>query len=207
MYSAFPALPLSLRVLFSPPFCLPVASLAVPPLVAFPPLFSFLFFLPRSMFSTVILTRMYNDEISAVTPVFPRRPLINSYLAFVRLTSGAGSSRHCQAKSCPSCTRRLEIAWEFPRISNETGIVGVFVHIWFAESRVNSPVVMQLFNAGINTFVITCHGGRIHDLLDRSREEIAMFDCRYQDSLHSKNTVEKLWWLIVYSKNHSGSFT
>lgn len=30
MYSAFPALPLSLRVLFSPPFCLPVASLAIP---------------------------------------------------------------------------------------------------------------------------------------------------------------------------------
>lgn len=61
---------------------------------------------------------------------------------------------------------------------------------------------MQLFNAGINTFVITCNGGRIHDLLDRSREEIAMFDCRYQDSLHPKNfdTVEKLWWLIVYSE-------
>lgn len=42
MYSALPALPLSLRVLFSPPFCRPVTSLAFPPL--------FLFFLSHSTF-------------------------------------------------------------------------------------------------------------------------------------------------------------
>lgn len=113
---------------------------------------SLFFLLPR----VYPYTRTYKRRNFSYHARISRRPLINSYLAFVRLTSGAGSSRHCRAKSCPSCTRRLEIAWEFPRISNETRIVGVFVHIWFAESRVNSLVVMQLFNAGINTFVIIC---------------------------------------------------